>query len=160
MNGIKGDDTKLRRLAERLGRAASGQLLAELRRTYVAETQTQIGRSFAEGRSPTGEKWPALKKGARSPLVASGTLRNGFDVTASRDGVHVTNVEPHAQAHQRGFRIRRRQRGRSRKRRSAFGAGGGRVPARPMVPTSRWGPHAEQALRALASRIVRRFFRS
>jgi len=157
---LSGDDTKLRAFIAQLERAASGKLVEEVRRAYVSETREQLRRSFDESRSPSGERWPSLKTRSGKPLVDSGALRDAFDVEETRTGVRVSNTKPYAKAHQTGFRIRRRRSGKNGKRRSAFGRGGGRVPARPMVPTSSWGSHGEHALRALASRIVRRFFRS
>lgn len=159
MSSPPGDDAKLRALVARIERAASGRLIGELRRAYVSETREQLRRAFDESRSPSGEHWPALKARNGKPLVESGALRDAFDVEQTRDGVRVSNSKPYAKAHQTGFRIRRR-RGKNGKRRRAFGRGGGRVPARPMVPTSRWGSHGERALRAVATRVVRRFLRS
>lgn len=157
---VSGDEAKLRALVARIERAASGKLVEELRRAYVSETREQLRRAFDESRSPSGERWPALKTRGGKPLVDSGALRDSFDVVETRTGVRVSNSKPYAKAHQTGFRIKRRRGGKSGKRRRTSGRGGGRVPARPMVPTSHWGSHGEQALRALASRIVRRFLRS
>jgi phage gpG-like protein len=155
---LSGDDAKLRAFIARLERAASGKLVEEVRRAYVSETREQLRHSFAESRSPSGERWASLKTRSGNPLVESGALRDAFDVVETAGGVRVSNSKPYAKAHQTGFRIRRR--GKRSKRRRAFSGGGGRVPARQMVPTSHWGSHGEHALRALASRIVRRFFRS
>jgi phage gpG-like protein len=156
---VAGDDPKLRALIARLERVASGKLVEELRRAYVSETREQLRRAFDESRSPSGDRWPSLKTRNGKPLVDTGALRDAFDVEQTRDGVRVSNSKPYAKAHQTGFRIRRRRGGKNVKRRRAFGRGGGRVPARPMVPTSRWGSHGERALRAVATRIVRRFLR-
>jgi len=157
---LSGDEAKLRALIARLERAATGKLVDELRNAYAAETREQIRRAFDESRSPSGQRWPSLKARSGKPLVESGALRDGFDVEETRDGVRVTNSKSYAKAHHTGFRIRRRRGNKTGKRRRSLGRGGRRVPARPMVPTSRWGSHGEHALRALGSRIVRRFFRS
>jgi phage gpG-like protein len=158
MNGIKGDDAKLKALVARLESAARGQMAAALRKELAARTRDEIDRAFADRRSPDGRGWPPTKRGG-APLDRSGALRAGFEVNATDAGVRVTNSVPYANVHQHGGRLRRRRRPRGARRVSrVFGFGAGAVPARPMVPTSRWGPGPTARLRAASSRIVHRFF--
>jgi phage virion morphogenesis protein len=157
MTRASGDDAKLRSLLERLLRAARGDVTRQLRRELADQVRDEIGRSFREQRSPDGSTWkPVRKSTGGTPLVESGALSSGFDVTPANDGVRVTNRVAYANVHQRGARIRRRPRGKTRKR-HFFGARGAVIPARPMVPTSHWGPGPTSRLRATASRVVRKF---
>lgn len=159
---VTGDDAKLRQLMERLRRVARGDLGQQLRRELAAQTRSEIDRSFRERRSPDGSSWKPLRRAdGGAPLVDSGALRSGFDVEVTDGGVRVRNHVAYANVHQRGGRIRRR-RGRATKTKAKrrFGGGATVIPARPMVPTSRWGPAPEKRLRAISSRTVRRFFLS
>ncbi|MBI2388643.1 MAG: phage virion morphogenesis protein [Deltaproteobacteria bacterium] len=156
MSGVRGDDGKLRALMERLLRATRGEVAQQLRRELAKQTREEIDRAFRERRSPDGPSWKPRKGKGGAPLVESGALRSGFDVSATNDGVAVSNRVAYASVHQHGGRIRRRRRGKARKR-QAFGARGGVIPARPMVPSSRWGPGPTSRLRAVASRVVRKF---
>lgn len=155
MNGVRGDDGKLRALVDRLARTARGELTAAVRRELARQTQEEIARTFRERRSPDGSAWKPVRNKRGAPLVESGALRGGFDVEVSANGVRVRNDVAYANVHQRGGRIRRRIRAKKNRR---FGARATVIPARPMVPTSRWGPAPEQRLRALFARTMRKFF--
>jgi phage gpG-like protein len=158
VNGIKGDDAKLRALVARLESAARGHLALTLRKELAARTRDEIDRAFADRRSPDGRGWAPTKAGG-APLDRTGALRGGFDVTPTNAGIRVTNSVPYANVHQHGGRIRRRRRtARSRHASRVFKFGGGVIPARPMVPASRWGPRPTARLRAASSRIVHTFF--
>jgi phage gpG-like protein len=155
-----GDDAKLRALIARVERAASGNLAKRVRQALAEQTREEIARTFRERRSPDGASWKPTANGG-TPLVASGALRGGFDVTVTPAGVRVTNAADYANVHQHGGRIRRRKRGSAPRRRRRFGGRGGNgvIPARPMVPTSRWGAAPTLRLRAAASRVVRVFLK-
>ncbi|MBI2392815.1 MAG: phage virion morphogenesis protein [Deltaproteobacteria bacterium] len=157
---VRGDDGKLRKLVELLARASSGQLARSMRSALAQQTREEIDRSFRERRSPDGTAWPPLKSNVGAPLIRSGALRSGFDVSVTAKGVSVTNAVSYASVHQRGARLRGRRRATKKARgRSSFGARRAVIPARPMVPAARWGPAPTSRLQALASRIVRQFFR-
>jgi len=160
MTAASGDDAKLRALMARLLRAASGEVTQQLRRELTEQVRDEIDRSFRERRAPGGSAWkPVRKKEGGAPLVDSGALRSGFDVTSTNNGVRVTNRIAYANVHQRGARIRRRRRGKTRKR-AFLGGRSAVIPARPMVPSSRWGPGPTSRLRATASRVVRKLLRT
>lgn len=160
MNGVRGDDAKLRALLERLTRAARGELASSIRRDLAKQTHEEIARSFRERRSPDGSTWKPVNKKSGAPLVASGALRSGFDVEVTDQGVRVRNDVAYANVHQHGGRIRRRRRIARSKTKRRLGARAAVIPARPMVPTSRWGPAPERRLRVVSSRAMRKFFLS
>jgi phage gpG-like protein len=132
-----------------------------LRVELASRTRDEIDRSFTERRSPSGSAWKPTKLGG-TPLDKSGALRGGFSVSVTTAGVSVSNHVAYANVHQQGGRIRhRRRRGRGARRVARlFSFGGGAIPARPMVPSSRWGPGPTTRLRVASSRIVHKFFLS
>ncbi|MGZ5967920.1 MAG: phage virion morphogenesis protein [Polyangiales bacterium] len=156
-SGVTGDATKLARLLAKLAAAARGDLTKAIRSELAKRTRDELRSAFNAGRSPEGAPWASKRDGSAATLVRSGALRSGFDVVPTETGVSVTNSTPYAQVHQRGGRLRRARKKHGKRR--LFGGGrAGKIPARPMVPTARWGPAATAHMRLAASRVVHRFF--
>jgi len=140
----------------RLQELASGGFQRKLLSPALKRTAAeQIERSFRTATDPDGRAWPRLRSRTGTPLVDSGALRGSFVVETTSAGLRVRSRVRYARMHQNGASVRRR---RSRRRKAASPRAVA-IPARPMVPTSRWGSQWKLEIRTTAKRAMRFFFR-
>lgn len=186
---LKGDFGKLVKIRAQVGRMADPMLMARLARVVGAEALTQVQLGFRQSRDPYGEAWAPLTRREGKPLLDTGRLRNSFSYRVHGGHFVVgTNVE-YAAAHQFGTNGRRvassrsmptDESGRFMSRKSAgvkkgrkvqalwhsfkrlnFKVGGGKIPARPMMPTGSrglgkiWQEAFDETARRFLSRLMR-----
>jgi len=146
-------DAQLAGLVARLRRLADEQLAPLLARAMAPVVQERIDAGFRARKSPDGVAWTSAKQVRPHPLlVASGRLRRGFSVQATASGIRVRNAVPYATVQQRGARLRRRRRNGGHRGKVRLGS---RLPARPMVPATRWASTSSIQLRSAAKGLVR-----
>ena len=176
---VRGDWDALRRLRETLRGDVKGQLL----KAAAAEALTQVQLGFRRETDPDGQPWAPLKYRQGKILRDTGRLANSFTARPTDGGFAVGTNVGYAVYHQEGTagrmagasrlqptskRGRFLSKGKAAKqktgavalRRLTFAAGGGSIPARPMVP--RGGQLSEPWARAIDKACdiaMRRIFR-
>ncbi len=150
MSGVQGSFAKLDELHRQLAKLAADSFATDLNRQLAAESMTQLQLGFRASRDPYGTAWAALQRRQGSPLLDTGRLRNSFARGAlSPKGFAVGTNVVYAATHQFGRDIKPGKRGK-----------GGRIPARPMMPsaTGGLGPIWLAAFSAVVDQAMKRVF--
>lgn len=149
---MKGDFGKLAQMRAMFARL-NASAVPDLARLLGAEAVTQVQMGFRSSEDPNGQPWAPLAWRTGRPLLDTGRLRSSFTANINRSGFEIGTNVGYSVYHQYGARIRRRARGLSRGR-------VGRLPARPMLPTSsRLGLRWTSAFEDVANRFVSRIFK-
>lgn len=170
--GIRGDFDKLEALRRKIKDAARSGLKERVLKAAAAEARTQVALEFRLGVDPDGNPWAPLKHRSGQILRLTGRLANSFTSVATATGLRVGTNVAYAVFHQKGTgghkqhtrfqavggkgrfvsrKSRANARGKSSKVRALnFKEGGGKIPARPMVPegrlTARWSAAIDKAM--------------
>ena len=139
-------------LARMVGRVAQAARSHDALNAALAKESVRLAREgFDTSAAPSGEAWEETKSG-NPPLMGTGALRNSFVVfEASRRGFRIGSTIPWADAHQSGRTYAPKFNKRTKKM-----SPGGKLPARPMLPTSATAPDWDAALMVVGRRFTSR----
>ena len=186
--GLTGDFAKLTALRARLRGAATPDMMTGIARVVGETARTQLAMGFRQSVDPYGQPWAKLRRRKGKPLLDTGRLRNSFTYSASPSGLRIGTNVVYAPHHQYGtggrksassrfqpvgpsgrFMSRRAagvKRGKNVQylwhgfRRLNYAAGGGKIPARMMLPTADRGlGNWRDPMRDAATRFIARQLR-
>jgi len=156
------DDTaKLRALIERIRGLAHVAFRKTVSASIAKAATSEVRREFSTGRDPFDHPWARTKGRGATPLRGSGRLAGSFSPAVTPEGFTLRSNVAYARVHQRGKRIRPR-RGKTLRFRVGnqwVAAKAVTIPARKILPTSRWGPRWSEGTRKAAALVLLAFMK-
>jgi phage gpG-like protein len=149
------------KIAAQLTRLSSNQFKAKLNKILMIEALEQVDLGFEQSRDPYGQRWKPLTARRGQPLRDTGRLQRSFSGSSDAAGFRIGTDVIYAAVHQFGHTFPARAQAVNRKGRFKKNASAGKrtkvralgarvVPARPMLPSGRFGAIWTRALEKAA----------